>query len=162
MRILTDMYDNRDKAAKKNQMIAAVMCSVLMIVLGMSDSLRGVFAPVFKETFGLSNTKVSMIISVSYAGNLIFLFIGGKLLDTFKKKTVMLCTLLMWMSALLLYFFTKSYTLLLCGMIFSMGASTLLSTSVNIITPILFMSPGLMMNLFNFTQGVGISGGQNQ
>ncbi len=93
MRILTDMYDNRDKAAKKNQMIAAVMCSVLMIVLGMSDSLRGVFAPVFKETFGLSNTKVSMIISVSYAGNLIFLFIGGKLLDTFKKKTVMLCTL---------------------------------------------------------------------
>lgn len=58
-------------------------------------------------------------------------------------------------------FFTKSYTLLLCGMIFSMGASTLLSTSVNIITPILFMSPGLMMNLFNFTQGVGISGGQN-
>ena len=35
------MYDNRDKAAKKNQMIAAVMCSVLMIVLGMSDSLRG-------------------------------------------------------------------------------------------------------------------------
>ena len=161
MRILTDMYDNRDKAAKKNQMIAAVMCSVLMIVLGMSDSLRGVFAPVFKETFGLSNTKVSMIISVSYAGNLIFLFIGGKLLDTFKKKTVMLCTLLMWMSALLLYFFTKSYTLLLCGMIFSMGASTLLSTSVNIITPILFMSPGLMMNLFNFTQGVGISGGQN-
>lgn len=40
------MYDNRDKAAKKNQMIAAVMCSVLMIVLGMSDSLRGVFAPV--------------------------------------------------------------------------------------------------------------------
>lgn len=146
MRILTDMYDNRDKAAKKNQMIAAVMCSVLMIVLGMSDSLRGVFAPVFKETFGLSNTKVSMIISVSYAGNLIFLFIGGKLLDTFKKDCYAMHAFNVDVCAAAV-FFTKSYTLLLCGMIFSMGASTLLSTSVNIITPILFMSPGLMMNL---------------
>ncbi|MCI7803648.1 MAG: MFS transporter [Oscillospiraceae bacterium] len=150
-----------DKSVRRNQIIAAVLCNVLMIVLGMSDSLRGVFAPIFKDTFELSAAKVSMIISVSYAGNLIFLFVGGKLLDTFKKKYVMLGTLLLWMSALLLYFFTKSYTLLLCGMIFSMGASTLLSTSVNLITPILFMSPGFMMNIFNFTQGVGISGGQN-
>lgn len=150
-----------DKSVRKNQIIAAILCNVLMVVLGMSDSLRGVFAPIFKETFNLTSTKVSMIISVSYAGNLIFLFVGGKLLDTFKKKYVMLGTLVLWMSALLLYFFTKSYTLLLCGMIFSMGASTLLSTSVNLITPILFMSPGLMMNIFNFTQGVGISGGQN-
>lgn len=147
-----------DKSVRRNQIIAAVLCNVLMIVLGMSDSLRGVFAPIFKDTFELSAAKVSMIISVSYAGNLIFLFVGGKLLDTFKKKYVMLGTLLLWMSALLLYFFTKSYTLLLCGMIFSMGASTLLSTSVNLITPILFMSPGFMMNIFNFTQGVGISG----
>lgn len=150
-----------DKSESGNRIIAAVLCNVLMIVLGMSDSLRGVFAPIFKETFSLSSTQVSMIISVSYAGNLIFLFIGGKLFDTFRKKYVMLGTLFLWMSALLLYFSTKSYRLLLCGMIFSMGASTMLSTSVNLITPILFMSPGLMMNLFNFSQGMGISGGQN-
>lgn len=150
-----------DKSVRKNQIVAAILCNLLMIILGMSDSLRGVFSPIFKDTFELSNTKVSLIISMSYAGNLVFLFVGGKLLDTFRKKYVMLGTLFLWMGALLLYHFTKSYELLLFGMFFSLGASTLLSTSVNLITPILFLSPGLMMNIFNFSQGVGISGGQN-
>lgn len=150
-----------DKSAKRNQIIAVILCNLLMVILGMSDSLRGVFSPIFKDTFDLSNTKVSLIISMSYAGNFVFLFVGGKLLDTFKKKYVMLGTLFVWMGALLLYYFTKSYELLLVGMFFSLGASTLLSTSVNLITPILFLSPGFMVNVFNFSQGMGISGGQN-
>ncbi|MGN0622092.1 MAG: MFS transporter [Porcipelethomonas sp.] len=146
---------------RRNQFLAAAVCALLMAVTGMSDSLRGVFAPVFKDEFSLSKTQVSMIISASYLGNLIFLFIGGKLLDTFEKKKVMMGTLICWMGALLTYFLTRNYYVLLLGMIFSMGASTLLSTSVNIITPLLFLSPGFMTNIFNFVQGVGISGGQN-
>ncbi|MBQ7046704.1 MAG: MFS transporter [Oscillospiraceae bacterium] len=151
---------NNKKGINKNQIIAVILCNLLMVILGMSDSLRGVFSPIFKETFDITNTRASLIISMSYAGNLVFLFVGGKLLDTFRKKYVMLGTLFLWMSSLLLYYFTKSYELLLLGMFFSLGASTLLSTSINLITPILFLSPGLMMNIFNFSQGLGICGGQ--
>ncbi len=118
---------NNNTVREKRQKVTAVMvCTALMIATGMSDSLRGVFAPIFKNEFSLSQSKVSLIISASYLGNLIFLFIGGKLLDTFEKKKVMIGTLLFWMSAVLMYFLTKNYYLLLAGLIFSLGAYTLL------------------------------------
>lgn len=146
---------------KRNRIVSAIVCSALMIVLGMSDALRGVFLPIFTDEFSLSGTQGSMIISMSYLGNLIFLFVGGRLLDFFGKKRVMASVMLIWMSALLVYSLTKNYYVLLFGMIFSMGASTLLSTGIGLITPLLFLSPGLMVNVFSFTQGIGISGGQN-
>jgi fucose permease len=65
------------------------------------------------------------------------------------------------MAALLCYIFTESYPVLLIAMIFSLGASTMLSTSLNVVTPLLFVSPALYINLFNFTNGMGIFSAQN-
>jgi fucose permease len=43
-----------------------------------------------------------------------------------------------------------------------MGASTLLSTTINITAPLLFVnSPGLIINVLGFTQGIGTSASQN-
>ena len=42
-----------------------------------------------------------------------------------------------------------------------MGASTMISTSVNIITPLMFASPALFVSVFNFLQGIGITLTQN-
>lgn len=67
----------------------------------------------------------------------------------------------MWMSALLLYFFTKSYTLLLCGMIFSMGRVDAFVYKRKYNNAYTFHVAGTDDESFNFTQGVGISGGQN-
>ena len=50
---------------------------------------------------------------------------------------------------------------MLAAMLFSMGGSTMLSTTVNMITPLLFAYPAMLVSIFNFTQGVGITITQN-
>lgn len=97
---------------------------------------------------------------MSYIGNVIFLFIGGYFIDRMKKKTFLFIMICIWMSALLCYVLTENYTLLIVGMIFSLGASTMISTTVNVITPLLFITPAFFTNFFNFTLGIGISGVQ--
>lgn len=146
---------------KAQRTVTAVYCSLLMIVLGASDALRGVFLPRFQEHFDLSKFQSSMIIMISYVGNLLFLFVGGYVIDRVSKKKFIAAVMLMWMSALCVYLFVDSYALLLVCMIFSMGASTMLSTTVNIITPLVFAAPAFFINVFNFMQGAGISAAQN-
>lgn len=147
--------------SKHSPAAAALFCGLLMIFLGASDALRGVFLPVFQNEFSLSKTQSSMIIMISYVGNLLFLFIGGYFVDRVSRKKFIAAVMLMWMSALAVYVFTESYAVLLVFMIFSMGASTMLSTTVNIITPLCFASAAFFINFFNFVQGIGISGAQN-
>ena len=67
---------------------------IVMAGLGANDALRGVFSPIFKDHFTLSSVQISMIIVMSYAGNLIFLWAGTRLADRFEKKKVMMGILL--------------------------------------------------------------------
>lgn len=112
---------------------------VLMVGLGSSDSLRGIFSPVFSSHFALSATQLGLIVTVSYIGNLVFLLVGGNVIERFEKKKA-----------------------LLAGMFCAMGASTLLNTTLNLVTPLLFASsPAFFVNLLFFTQGIGTSGSQS-
>ena len=50
---------------------------VLMVGLGSSDSLRGIFSTIFQQHFALSTTQLGLIVTVSYIGNLVFLLVGA-------------------------------------------------------------------------------------
>lgn len=135
--------------------------AVLMFGLGSSDSLRGIFAPVFQNRYALSDTQLSLIVTISYVGNLLFLSLGGKLLDTFGRKTVVLSVTAIWVLSMMLNVVSDSYICILISMFFALGASTLLNTTVNILTPVVFSRyAGLMVNIFFFIQGIGTSGSQ--
>lgn len=149
-----------NSATSLNQLLLTAFCLLIMMITGASDGARGVFLPLFADAFDLSETGANIIIMISYIGNVIFLIIGGCLIDRIKKKTFLFIMMCIWMSSLCCYILTENYIVLLVCMIFSMGASTMISTSVNLITPMLFMSPALFTNFFNFTQGIGISGMQ--
>lgn len=153
---------NTTNSTNKNAIVAFAGFGLCMAVMGASDSLRGVFSLVFQNHFALTATQVSMIVTVSYIGNLVFLLLGGRLLDRFPKKRVFLATLGVWMSGAAFFVMTESYAFLLLGMFLCMGASTLLNTTVNIMVPILFaFSPGMIVNVLFFVQGIGTSGSQN-
>ena len=140
--------------------ILYVTLAILMVALGASDALRGIFAPVFQSHFGLNAFQISMIMTVSYAGNLLFLLIGTKLADRYQKKKVFLGVLLLWILAVGLYLVTDSYWMLLIGVFITMGASTLLNTMINLLTPLLFLSPVMIVNTLFFAQGMGTSASQ--
>lgn len=134
---------------------------VLMVGLGSSDSLRGIFSTIFQQHFTLSTTQLGLIVTVSYIGNLVFLLVGGNLSARFAKKRVLQVLMLIWMAALALFALTDSYPVLLVAMALVMGSSTLLNTTMNLITPLLFTAaPGFFVNFLFFTQGIGTSGSQ--
>ena len=134
---------------------------VLMVGLGSSDSLRGIFSTIFQQHFALSATQLGLIVTVSYIGNLVFLLVGGNLSTRFAKKRVLQVLMLIWMAALALFALTDSYPVLLVAMALVMGSSTLLNTTMNLITPLLFTAaPGFFVNFLFFTQGIGTSGSQ--
>lgn len=146
---------------KQKKWIPILCFGILMAGLGSSDALRGIFAPVFKERYTLNESQISLIVTASYLGNLLFLSIGGKLLDTFSRKKVVLAVTALWAGAAVLNLFTDSYGWLLVAMFVSLGASTLLNTTVNILTPVVCAGyAGLMVNVFFFIQGIGTSASQ--
>lgn len=102
-----------------------------------------------------------MIVTISYVGNLLFVLTGGKAADRFDRKKVFLTVLAIWTAAQILFAATDNYICLLIGMFFSMGASTLLNTLMNLLSPLLFGTmAGMFVNILYFVQGIGTSGNQ--
>lgn len=149
---------------KHSGAVAAVFFSfaVMMILAGGSDALRGVFLPTFREHFKLTGGQSSWIIMTGYIGNLLFLLFGGRFVDRVSRRTAICSILLIFCAALAVYVCTDNYCWILFAMIFSMGASTLLSTTLNVFASAIFLaSPGLSVNLFGFIHGIGTSSSQN-
>lgn len=147
---------------EKNIRWIPVLCfGVLMLGLGSSDSLRGIFSPVFQEHYRVGGRGLSMMVVISYVGNLLFLSVGGKMMDTFDRKKVAMGMLGIWMAAVLLNVLTDSYPMILLSMFLALGASTMLNTTVNLLTPMVCAGyAGMMVNIFFFIQGIGTSGSQ--
>ena len=147
---------------EKNIRWIPVLCfGVLMLGLGSSDSLRGIFSPVFQEHYSVGGRGLSMMVVISYVGNLLFLSVGGKMMDTFDRKKVAMGMLGIWMAAVLLNILTDSYPMILLSMFLALGASTMLNTTVNLLTPMVCAGyAGMMVNIFFFIQGIGTSGSQ--
>lgn len=147
--------------SKQTRIALYVVFAILMMALGSSDSLRGVFAPVFAEHFTLTASDLSLIITVSYIGNLVFMLLGTRIADSFGLRLVFITTMLLWMVALALYLVTDNFILLLIGMFFAMGGSTLLNIMLNLMSPLLFAAPGMILNTLFFTQGIGTTFSQS-
>lgn len=147
---------------EKNIRWIPVLCfGVLMLGLGSSDSLRGIFSPVFQEHYSVGGKGLSMMVVISYVGNLLFLSVGGKMMDTFDRKKVAMGMLGIWMAAVLLNVLMDSYPMILLSMFLALGASTMLNTTVNLLTPMVCAGyAGMMVNIFFFIQGIGTSGSQ--
>ena len=148
------------KRAGKNLNIL-VLFALIMVCLGTSDASRGVFSGIFEEALQLSKPQVSAIVTVSYMGNLLFVLLGGRLADRFDHKKFFISLLVIWITAQALFAVTESYPLLMIGMFFSMGASTLMNTMMNILSPLFFGAmAGMFVNILFFTQGIGTSAHQ--
>ena len=159
-----DKDSQKNKTSKPNSQNIVIFIGfmICMIVMGASDSMRGVFGGVFQEHFSLTTTQVSTIVTVSYIGNLVFLLLGGNILDRFEKKKVFLLVVGIWMCGATFFVVTDNYMMLLIGMFLCMGASTLINTTINLLVPLVFAgAPSLIVNVLFFTQGIGTSTSQN-
>ncbi len=150
-----------DRVKKGRSLMVFAVFMLIMIGLGVSDSNRGVFSGIFERELALTKPQVSMIVTVSYVGNLLFMLFGGRAADRMDKKRACMGILGLWTLAQALFFCTDSYACLLIGMFISMGASTLMNTMINILSPYFFgIAAGLYVNVLFFVQGIGTSANQ--
>ena len=140
---------------KKKNIITFAAFLILMVGLGANDAMRGIFSTIFSAHFQLSTAQLSQIVTVSYIGNLVFLAVGGFGVDILGRRKAMLLYTFLWSAAMLLFATTDSYLLLLVGMFFAMGTSTLLNTNMNLITTGMFaVAPGFFVNFLFFSQSI--------
>ena len=153
------MEEEQNRKKKCYPVMAVFM--LIMIALGISDSNRGVFSTVFEQALRLTKPQVSLIVTVSYVGNLLFMLLGGNAADRFDKKKACMGVLGLWTISQVLFACTDNYFCLLIGMFISMGTSTLMNTMINILSPFFFGTmAGLYVNVLFFVQGIGTSGNQ--
>ena len=138
-----------------------IVSALLMIILGISDALRGIFTPLFTSVFGFSMSQVGFIVSASYLGNLICLLFGGMILDRIGRKRAMALFIIALALSELLLLLGQTYALLLIGFFLALGISTLLNTTINLISDSFSATKSLMLlNALFFLQGIGTSGSQ--
>ena len=138
-----------------------IVSALLMIILGISDALRGIFTPLFTSVFGFSMSQVGFIVSASYLGNLICLLFGGMILDRIGRKRAMALFIIALALSELLLLLGQNYALLLIGFFLALGISTLLNTTINLISDSFSATKSLMLlNALFFLQGIGTSGSQ--
>lgn len=144
----------------KNKGLYAVSAS-LMVILGASDALRGIFTPLFTSVFGFSMSQVGFIVSASYLGNLICLLFGGMILDRIGRKKAMALFIIALALSEILLLFGNNYVLLVLGFFLALGISTLLNTTLNLLSDSFSATKSLMLlNALFFLQGIGTSGSQ--
>ena len=144
----------------KNKGLYAVS-ALLMVILGVSDALRGIFTPLFTTVFGFSMSEVGLIVSASYLGNLVCLLFGGIILDRIGRKRAMAVFIAALAVSELILLAGRVYFLLVLGFFLTLGISTLLNTTINLLSDSFSAAKSLMLlNVLFFLQGIGTSGSQ--
>jgi len=147
---------------KKNKSLAVtIFIFIIMAVIAIVDNTKGIFVPVFKETFNTNNTSMGMLLSVCSLGYIIFTYIGGLLCEKFGQRNVICTGLFTIIASVLIVAFSKTYAILLIGMfLINMGIAFVM-IGVNTLIPALFITfQAIMMNSAHCFYGFGSTVGQ--
>ncbi len=150
-----------DMGKEKDNKPLFLISALLMFILGASDALRGIFAPLFTGVFGFSVAQLGIIVSASYLGNLVCLLFGGIILDKIGRKKAMVLFILILAFSEILLIFGYRFPIIVFGFFLSLGVSTLLNTTINLISDTFSASKSLMyLNILFFLQMIATSGSQ--
>lgn len=139
---------------KKN--IPVLFMFIIMILLAFCDNVRGVFIPVFKNEFGVNDTTIGMMLTISSVGYIVSSYIGGFLCEKIGQKKVAMIGFIFSIASLLGISCSKSFYVLLLGMFFLNVGQAFLAIAANTLIPILFVSyQAILMNITHFCYGAG-------
>jgi len=149
------------KETKVNK-LGVFLLFTLMFLAPFIENTRGIFIPIFKEDFSVSNTAISsMITGVSLAGMAVT-FIGGALIEKLGQKKTVLLGILCLILGMVLQALSNSYFMFFVGFIPIIAGLNIYSVASNTMVPLIFVgSSTLAMNLFHFMYGAGSTVSQN-
>lgn len=132
-----------------------------MASIAMVDNTKGIFIPVFKESFNANNTSMGLMLSACSLGYIIFTYIGGMICEKLGQRRVILLGLIAIIVSTTVVASSKTYFILLLGMFLINMGIAFACIAINTLIPILFVSmQAMMMNIAHCSYGFGSTLGQ--
>ncbi|MEG0614034.1 MAG: MFS transporter [Clostridium sp.] len=147
---------------KKNKNVTTtIFIFIIMAAIAIVDNTKGIFIPVFKESFNANNTSMGMMLSACSLGYIVFTYVGGLLCERIGQRNVICMGLLSIITSVLIVAISKVYGVLLIGMFFINMGIAFVTIGINTLIPVLFVTmQAIMMNLAHCFYGFGSSIGQ--
>lgn len=145
----------------KKYFLAGILVFFTMIYAGLTDNMKGIFIPSFKESFSISDSKVSIILLAASVGYIVCQYIGGVLVEKIgHRKTYYVAFILGIIGIGIIYFSTGFYVLVLAILLITMSLSMGVLCTNSLIPYIFLTSQAAFMGMVHFSYGVGGTIGQ--
>lgn len=152
------MDANNDKSLN---IPAIAFIFLIMVVMAITDNLKGAFIPTYKKIFSVNDINVGYMITAASIGYIIFTYIGGFLCEKIGQKKVVILGTIAMLSGLTILSQANSFTMVIMGTVVNSIGVSLISIGANTIAPVLFISyQAILMNLTHFCYGLGSAAGQ--
>lgn len=133
----------------------------IMAAIAVVDNTKGIFIPVFKESFNANNTSMGIMLSVCSLGYIVFTYIGGILCEKLGHRKVIILGLAIIIASTIIIATSKVYPMLLLGMFLLNMGIAFGCIAINTLIPVLFVAiQAIMMNVTHCSYGFGSTLGQ--
>lgn len=146
----------------KSNRFGVFIIFTLMFLSPFIENTRGIFIPIFKEDFSVSNTVISsMITSVSLAGMAVTFF-SGALIERIGQKKTIIIGILCLITGIFVQSQSETFLMFFIGFIPIIAGINIYGVAANTVIPILFVGTStIAMNLLHFMYGAGSTVSQN-
>ena len=146
----------------KSNIFGVVIIFTLMFLSPFIENTRGIFIPIFKDDFSVSNTVISsMITSVSLAGMAVTL-LGGAIIERIGQKKTIIIGIVCLITGIFIQSQADTFTMFFIGFAPIVAGINIYGVAANTIIPILFVGTStIAMNLLHFMYGAGSTVSQN-
>jgi len=135
---------------------------MMMFLAPFIENTRGIFIPIFKEDFGVSNTIISAMLTVVSIMGMGVTLLGGAITEKIGQKRTIFLGILCLISGILMQSQARSFTMFFIGLIPIITGINLYNVAANTIIPIMFAGTStIAMNLLHFMYGAGSTVSQN-
>lgn len=144
---------------RNNVILLVIFIFAIMLFDAVAENLRGVFIPIFKNSFGIDGGFIGNMLAVGSLAYVIFTYIGGLLCRKFGQKRVFILGIISMIISLMMFSIThNAYVLLIDMFIMNIGLS-LTSIAINTLVPVLVTGfQSVLMNITHLFYGLGAAG----
>lgn len=143
---------------KKQTLLVAVFLVVLYAVFSMCDNLKGIFIPIYKEEFLLSDTQAGAISTSAMLALAIFQYLSSLIVGRLGYKRLLVISFIVVGGAIILVVFSTSYLTLLSSIFLLYIGMSMFNLNINLLGPALALtSPAILMSCIHGSYGLANS-----
>ncbi|WP_312653573.1 MFS transporter [Proteiniclasticum sp.] len=146
----------------KSNRFGVIIIFTLMFLSPFIENTRGIFIPIFKEDFSVTNTAVSSMITIVSLAGMSVTLLGGAVIERIGQKKTIIIGILCLITGILIQSQAASFPMFFIGFIPIIAGINIYGVAANTVVPILFAGTStLAMNLLHFMYGAGSTVSQN-